>query len=68
MSLRFGTAKIGVLRQDLKSIKERLEAKIIKHEGIPSQKKFVESLKEIDSLLADVDAKMRNLLKMKGVK
>ena len=61
-------AKIAVLRQDVKSVRERLEAKIIRLEGVPSRAKFVEKLKEADSLLADVDAKFRNLLKMKGVK
>jgi len=68
MSLRFGTARISVMRKDLKKIREKLEAKLIKLEGIPAQKKLFEELQEIELDLAKVDAKMLKLLKMKGVK
>ena len=68
MSLRFGTASLAVMRSDLQKIRDRLQARIIKLEGIPSYKKTVEKLKVIDRDFQSADDGLLGLLKSRRLK
>ena len=68
VSLRWGTASVRKMKKDVQSIRERLQAKILKVENIPAWGSKVEKMKEIDKDLEVAESKLSKLLRMKGVK
>lgn len=68
LGLRWGTASIKKMYKDVKAIRERLQAKIIKHENIPAWHKKIEKMRMLDSTLEEAENQLSALLRMKGVK
>ena len=68
MGLRWGTASVERMYKDVKVIREKIAAKIIRNENTPSWANSIDRLRSIDSLLEKAEKELVQLKRMKGVK